>query len=625
MGLQVKIKRVAVSLFCCLFMLDISAQIPKIIDNRAAGQQIGGNSQAKPASKEKEKPPVDEGSKTKKPETWLEITPSDTEYTVISESDGGYFVVSSNVSWEITNMSSYDWLAIWKGVNKYDEDCVFVQYNENTSTKDRYFSFTVKAKDKTKKISFTQRGAEAFIKASTNSVSHSSTSGNEYVTIETNLDDWKIQSEYSTWCKVSKDGKSVRISYETNTSASSRSFEFKVVAGNIVKNITATQDGVSLSLSSSYVTLTHSGGKQDITVNTSNSDGYEITSERLPVGCTVSQSGNTVSVVCSSNLSIDGRTGSFSIRAGEVSKTVSVSQSGVPVYLSTSPETANFKSSGKAKSGGVITVETNAPNWIIEDKPDWLSTTKKSSTLSLTAYKNRSSYERNGSVKISAGGKYKLIAINQAKREHYFRIKDDTWNCKYRVVGWTFGYVEKDWSYSNSNLHWGFFEQGSYVHGVQTGLRVDPYFAPKIFGLGLHTGLFYEFYFKNATAANTNYKFREHNLMLPVHLNYRIDFDKKGIFGIFFHGGANFDWAMKSKIRNDGEYDSQWIWHEFHTISYDDHGFNISVGYGGGFHLQRYFFDISTSRGLLNKSVGSPFSTFQNNRIKASLTIMFGH
>ena len=119
--------------------------------------------------------------------------------------------------------------------------------------------------------------------------------------------------------------------------------------------------------------------------------------------------------------------------------------------------------------------------------------------------------------------------------------------------GFTVGYVSKDWRTNigghviHENL-WG--EENKRMHGVQLGFNYQPCLP---FGLGLHTGLFYEFYYSvSKTIKDYGFDdFGEHSLYLPLHGMYRFPLAKKMSFSVF--GGAGINWAVYGKY-SDAEH-----------------------------------------------------------------------
>lgn len=170
------------------------------------------------------------------------------------------------------------------------------------------------------------------------------------------------------------------------------------------------------------------------------------------------------------------------------------------------------------------------------------------------------------------GNKHKMVMTyygNSKKRtikvsrhmnvEQHFKISARNsfvwpWQREYdaRPVGFSAGYVTKQWvSRGNGEMLkenvWG--DEGKWLHGFQMGLHFQPCFS---WGLGLYTGLFYEFY----TSWNSEWdydNFQEHCLYVPAHLFFRIPFAEKVALSV--HGGLGLDCGLYASFK-DSDNDS---------------------------------------------------------------------
>lgn len=87
----------------------------------------------------------------------------------------------------------------------------------------------------------------------------------------------------------------------------------------------------------------------------------------------------------------------------------------VPVSLSLSISTVEFKSSGKKGDNHQVTVNCNYDNWTY-NCPDWINITKNANTLTLTASANDTGEERSGVLVVECDGtKAELMVYQKAK------------------------------------------------------------------------------------------------------------------------------------------------------------------------------------------------------------------
>ena len=127
------------------------------------------------------------------------------------------------------------------------------------------------------------------------------------------------------------------------------------------------------------------------------------------------------------------------------------------------------------------------------------------------------------------------------------------WDREYMAppVGLTAGYVQKQYQvkqngkteYKGSLVLWDDEPEGNkaWLHGIKAGVHYQPTFG---FGLGLYTGLFYEYYRSTTDLfivdeeedlTSDFSKYQEHNLSLPVEVFYNLPFASK--VALAFHAG----------------------------------------------------------------------------------------
>ena len=184
----------------------------------------------------------------------------------------------------------------------------------------------------------------------------------------------------------------------------------------------------SLTVSTSSLSFSSSGGTQRITVNCNMT--WTLLDETSSM-CLVSRSGNEITINCSSNSTYSSRSTYFTVRTtnGIKEQRISISQSG-GTY--TPPPSSSYSSSGRTSSvylnitqtsiwaektsGSVyIDVSTNADDYYIELLPSWCKIESKYTygfRLSYTA--NPDHYTRSDWFKVTAGGKSVKITITQA-------------------------------------------------------------------------------------------------------------------------------------------------------------------------------------------------------------------
>lgn len=169
-----------------------------------------------------------------------------------------------------------------------------------------------------------------------------------------------------------------------------------------------------------------------------------------------------------------------------------------------------------------------------------------------TTYKFRATYQGNEgkrTVKVTPDMAYdQPITIKKRKKIVW------PWEREYMAppVGLTVAYVQKQYQvksdgetvYKGTLTLWDDEDGGDrdWLHGIKAGVQYQPTFK---FGLGLYTGLFYEYYRstthkfdvdKKEGLTSDFSKYQEHSLSLPLELFYNLPFASK--VALSLHGGV---------------------------------------------------------------------------------------
>ena len=169
--------------------------------------------------------------------------------------------------------------------------------------------------------------------------------------------------------------------------------------------------GDPLSVSPESLSYDSKGGTQVVPV-TSSLSWTVSTSQTWITASPASGSGNgTVSITCSSNTGSSSRSGTVTIRGGEYTQTVTITQEGA--LLNVSPGNLTFASNGGTKS---VSVTSNL-SWSVTDNQSWITVSPASGsgngTVSITCSSNIGSFSRSGTLTISGGGLTKTIEVTQ--------------------------------------------------------------------------------------------------------------------------------------------------------------------------------------------------------------------
>lgn len=197
-----------------------------------------------------------------------------------------------------------------------------------------------------------------------------------------------------------------------------------------------------------------------------------------------------------------------------------------------------------------------------------------------------------------------------------------------RVMGFSMGYVQKkvdfyytDDSKETTDLAWN-YKPNDFTNGLRLGLHFQPCFS---WGLGLYTGLFFEYYYSHTPSSNkvttdtedglladAYTSFSEKAISVPLHLYFRVPFSED--FALSLHGGINADYLFGAIYKDK---DGYWM---TYTPSYGtefryDH-FNLEYAIGAGIQYEWALIEAIWFNGITKNE---KFST-PNNYSKALLT-----
>ncbi|MDE7412027.1 MAG: hypothetical protein K2M94_08320 [Paramuribaculum sp.] len=189
--------------------------------------------------------------------------------------------------------------------------------------------------------------------------------------------------------------------------------------------------------------------------------------------------------------------------------------------------------------------------------------------------------------------------------------------------GFSFGYVQKqyvtrDGAYLIKQNLW---EEGASMHGGQLGMHFEPAFK---WGLGLYTGLFWEFYVSSdgSWLDNDTYTYQEHDLYLPIHLYYRLRLGER--CHVALHGGIGMDFIVSHNIHTGSETNGTYVeWNE--SLSEDwtivPKRFNASGEIGVDFRWRMIGATFTYSWGLTNQGFYSDYGDLKTHTNKMSFAI----
>ena len=458
---------------------------------------------------------------------------------------------------------------------------------------------------------------------SSDSLIFESTEGMQFVEVKSDKE-WVIDTISCSWVTLSRNGSRLDIKIDRNLEAEPRSARVVIKSGNIFKRISISQLGSSLvfselSLSPDNLIFNSSGGTQ--TINVSTNDSWYIGTAVASWGH-LSKNGNDLIIEVEPNKSTDSRKDWFSVKTRSEEKIIKISQEGVSSYLTVSSDKLNFNSLGGTQN---ISVNSNR-DWDISLKTaPWGHLYRNGNVLTVSVDKNENKTQRSDCFKLKADETEVQVNISQEGYSSQEPNSKRTFNQAYDNDDWgiSVGYIQKQWEYNLAGNIWktGPFNDDNKLRGIQAGVRYAPQFW---YGIGINTGLFYEYCWEanwityvNSKSYNRSYK--EHGIYIPLHLKYTMNFSEWLQFSLFGGLGLNYIISGKAYLKNDKEYRTWDVFYE----DRDWHRLNFMLEYGASIKVKSFQIDISRSKGITNWAGIKDYRLKVGRPLSVSLTYFF--
>lgn len=239
-------------------------------------------------------------------------------------------------------------------------------------------------------------------------------------------------------------------------------------------------------------------------------------------------------------------------------------------------------------------------------------------------------------LRMTHNGKYKeeRVRINKNSSSIY-RIPIPTksafiwpWYREYNAdaMGFSLSYVQKQLLYTDESDKttayntWG--ESGKWLQGVQAGVYFQPTFS---WGLGLHTGLYYEYYTSTndeLTEVDDFNLYTEHALYLPLHLYFRIPFSEQIALAVHGGLGANCGLARSIACKDEESYNAP-IELEYGTNEYTGR-YNFASELSLAFRLYSVQLQATYSKGFVDSNRDISEQIPSQNKLAVGLSWVFG-
>ena len=247
---------------------------------------------------------------------------------------------------------------------------------------------------------------------------------------------WTVQREDS-WINCSpmdgSGGASIKISASKNT-GEERSTRIKITdkTGRATAEVRITQKGAetppptpTLEVSKNNVSFSATGGNDSFTITSNTS--WTVSSDQT--WCTVSptsgSNGATVTIKVDENKNTTSRSANITVKYGDKSVTVTVSQAAADVQLSVAPTSLSFTENGGSED---ITITCNS-DWTVSSNQTWCTVSPASGSnngkVTVTVIANDSTSERSTTITVKSGNVTQEVSVTQAAKAEDVNIGRD--------------------------------------------------------------------------------------------------------------------------------------------------------------------------------------------------------
>ena len=326
--------------------------------------------------------------------------------------------ITATEAWTLSKSDGSDWLIVKTTSGKAGTTQVDLEVTENTSLSERTATITVKTESGEQTAKVVQSGAGPSLQLNKNDLSFIAEKGNDTFTITSNTS-WSITSDQA-WCIVStssgSDNATVTVNVTENTSTDLRSATITVKAGDLSKTIAVTQAGTNPTLQLNKTSLTFESASGSNTFTITSNTAWTVTSNQT--WCTVSPSSGSgdgkVMIIVSENTSTDSRSATITVKAGDLSQTIAISQAGAMATLWLNKTNMSFNSSN---GSDYFTITSNT-SWSVTSNQTWCRVSSSSGsdngTITVNVTENTSTSSRSATITVKAGGLSQTLSVIQA-------------------------------------------------------------------------------------------------------------------------------------------------------------------------------------------------------------------
>jgi len=242
---------------------------------------------------------------------------------------------------------------------------------------------------------------------------------------------WSVSSD-KDWLTVRRYSTHIRVTADLNRTPDERNGTVTITAGSgaraLSKTIEVTQAGFIPTLSVNTATWSpESNAATSGQVSPTTNNGSWSVSSNATSWLTVKRYSTYFTMSVTTNSSISSRSGTVTVTAGNLSKTIKVTQAGATPTLSVN--TTTWSPESAAATSGQVSPTTNQSSWSVSSNDtSWLTVKRYSTYFTMSVTANTSTSSRSGTVTVTAGSLSKTIKVTQAGATPTLSVNTTTWS-----------------------------------------------------------------------------------------------------------------------------------------------------------------------------------------------------
>lgn len=353
----------------------------------------------------------------KKPEIDRSRFEVSTENVTFPEAGGKKtLTVKADNEWSIKSKPA-SWVTVSRSGNR-----LLLSAGKNTLATQRSTTVTITSKNKDIKITVTQSAA-SILEITPSSVQFGSEGGTKHFTVKA-TSEWSIGTGTKQWGHLERDGNTIILRVDANKQTTERTDHFTIKSGNRSVTISISQSAAkikpqsitALSITPSSANFSSNGGSKTFTITSNKS--WRIETGTASWGNLVKRGNNLILTVAPNNQET-ARSDWFTVKSGETTARVNISQAGASSKFEISDASANFSENGGTKT---FTITTTGPWQIEKSTSSWGHLTKNNNSLTLKVDANTKLTPRTDFFTIKSGNKLLRVDISQLAAKPYLTV-----------------------------------------------------------------------------------------------------------------------------------------------------------------------------------------------------------